>query len=329
MAQESRGNKLRKRLFVAVALTSIVSLSSAYPQSMDFLELAKSGTPQRVKAAIDKGADVNTGDSDNWTPLMAAAGYNPNPEVITTLLKAGADVNAWDALSMTALNWAAMHNQNPEVITALVKAGADLEARDIAGDTPLMFASWYNPNPEVVHTLLRAGADPKVQDHTDETALMLAARYGKNSEDLTMLLEAGADAKAKDKLGMTAFDYAKANEKLRGTVGLQDAPGSVTVGRCRDISQPICRQLRKLKVVGDHATQLTRRYQSALGMCQPKLNVWKGVLQTRLDAHSFLPCQPSRALRFPGTFHSCGSSPGNRDFAPCRGKDQRPHCGRS
>ena len=41
-----------------------------------------------------------------------------------------------------------------------------------------------------------------------------------------------------------------------------------------------------------HATQ--RRYQSALGMCQPTLNVWKGVLQTRLDALSFLPCQPYR-----------------------------------
>ena len=84
-----------------------------------------------------------------------------------------------------------------------------------------MFASWYNPNPEVVQTLLRAGADPRAQDHTDETALMLAARYGNSSEDLAMLLEAGADAKAKDKLGMTALDYAKANEKLRGTAGFR------------------------------------------------------------------------------------------------------------
>jgi len=30
-------------------------------------------------------------------------------------------------------------------------------------------------------------------------------------------LKAGADAKAKDKLGKTAFDYAQANEKLKGT----------------------------------------------------------------------------------------------------------------
>jgi ankyrin repeat protein len=50
---------------------------------------------------------------------------------------------------------------------------------------------------------------------------MLAARYSKNPEDLRILLEAGADAKAKDKLGMTAFDYAKANEKLRGTEALR------------------------------------------------------------------------------------------------------------
>lgn len=36
-----------------------------------------------------------------------------------------------------------------------------------------------------------------------------------------MLMEAGADAKAKDKLGMTAFDYAKANKKLSGTAGFR------------------------------------------------------------------------------------------------------------
>ena len=66
---------------------------------------------------------MNARDSDDWTPLMDAADYNPNPEVITTLLKAGADANAWDALGMTALNWAAMHNRNPEVIITLIKAG--------------------------------------------------------------------------------------------------------------------------------------------------------------------------------------------------------------
>jgi ankyrin repeat protein len=36
-------------------------------------------------------------------------------------------------------------------------------------------------------------------------------------EVITVLLKAGADGTAKDSMGKTAFDYAKNNEKLKGT----------------------------------------------------------------------------------------------------------------
>ena len=203
-----------------LALCLLLCAGAAFAQTQDFLGLVKSGTPEVIHVAIQSGANVNATDADDWTPLMAAAAYNTRPEVINELLKAGADVNAWDSLSMTPLNWAAMRNSNPKVIKALLNAGADIESRDVGGDTPLMFAARYNPHAQSLAALLKAGAKLEAVDHTDETALLLAARY--NTTDVVIeLLDAGANAGAQDNLGMSAYDYARTNGKLRGTVALE------------------------------------------------------------------------------------------------------------
>jgi hypothetical protein len=111
---------LKKRIGVAVVLAVLIT-ASAYAQTTDFLELVRTGTPQDVQAALDKGADIE----------------------------------AW-AASGTALMWAAHRNQNPEVITALLKAGADIEDRALSGGTALIAANSNNPNLEVIIILLNA-----------------------------------------------------------------------------------------------------------------------------------------------------------------------------
>ena len=103
---------------------------------MDFFDLVITGTSQSVQAAISTGADVNARDKYDRTPLMYAAEYNPNPEVITTLLKAGADVNPRDNDGWTAL----MGSQHPEAIMALLAAGADAKAKDSEGKTAFDYA---------------------------------------------------------------------------------------------------------------------------------------------------------------------------------------------
>ena len=100
---------------------------------------------------------------------------------VQAAIEAGADVNARGEDGLTPLHVAAA-NPNSEVITALAKAGADVKARDEVGWNPLHFAAINNSNPEVITALLKAGADPKV--------------------------------KASGKLPL---DYAKGNEKLKGT----------------------------------------------------------------------------------------------------------------
>jgi len=96
---------VNKRMVVAVVLVVLLA-ASAYAQTTDFFELVKTRTPQSVQAAIDQGADVNAQNKDGATPLMYAAAFNQNPEVITTLLKAGADGKAKSNERKTAFDYA-------------------------------------------------------------------------------------------------------------------------------------------------------------------------------------------------------------------------------
>jgi len=82
-----------ERLIASIAL-SVVLTAWAHAQTEDFSELVKTGAPQEVQGAIDKGAEVNARTTELSTPLINAAHYNPSAEVITLLLNAGADIKA-------------------------------------------------------------------------------------------------------------------------------------------------------------------------------------------------------------------------------------------
>ena len=104
-------------------------------EQMAFFDLVITGTSQSVQVAISNGADVNARNSYGKTPLMCAAEFNQDPEVITTLLDAGADVNAQDNHGKTPLMYATMYNQNLEVITTLLDSGANAKLKDNTGNT--------------------------------------------------------------------------------------------------------------------------------------------------------------------------------------------------
>ena len=110
---------------------------------------ARNQSPEVIIALLKAGAAVNARSTDRgipeyedggMTPLIAAAGYNKNTVVITTLLKAGADVRSQDKNGQTALIYAVRFNSNPNVITTLLKAGADPKTKDNSGMTALDYA---------------------------------------------------------------------------------------------------------------------------------------------------------------------------------------------
>ena len=71
---------------------------------------------------------------------------------------------------------------------------------------------------ELIQVLLASGADIIARDKDGETPLHVASR-GDDSTTILTLLAAGADAKSQDEKARSPWDYAKENEKLKGTKG--------------------------------------------------------------------------------------------------------------
>ena len=105
----------------------------------DFFAICKYGSLRLVNDAIRAGADVNNRNG-HGSPLMQAARYNSDPEVITALIEAGASVNQKGPGGRTPLMFAAEDSSNPEVIITLLKFGADAKAVENAGVPVINFA---------------------------------------------------------------------------------------------------------------------------------------------------------------------------------------------
>ncbi len=75
-----------------------------------------------VEVLVSAGAEVNQGDSDGYTPLMAASSVG-NLEMVNLLIKNGAHLNATTRSKRTALHFA-RENGHLEIVTALLDLGA-------------------------------------------------------------------------------------------------------------------------------------------------------------------------------------------------------------
>ncbi|HET7698662.1 MAG TPA: ankyrin repeat domain-containing protein [Vicinamibacterales bacterium] len=88
------------------------------------LPFAGPGRPDAIRAALERGADVNTRDAKSRTPLMLAAIADTLPAgSLRLLLDRGADPAARDPNGLTALDFARRLGRTPLVDT-LVAAGA-------------------------------------------------------------------------------------------------------------------------------------------------------------------------------------------------------------
>ncbi|HEX7022821.1 MAG TPA: ankyrin repeat domain-containing protein, partial [Trueperaceae bacterium] len=107
----------------------------------DLFEVAKTGSLEQVEAALAAGEALGQTDAYGQTPLMYAAGSNPDPMVVRALLRAGANVNARSQAGWTALMYAVRDNENPEVVMALLNAGANPTLRNDQGQLAVDLAS--------------------------------------------------------------------------------------------------------------------------------------------------------------------------------------------
>jgi len=197
----------------------------------DFFDLCAEGSLEQVVDAVNDGADVNAKGYGGRTPLMIAAAYNPDPEVVKFLIEAGADVSArtdegWSAEGGLTPLMVAAGNCDPDAIRALIDAGSDVNARNRAGWSPLLLtAGNEKSNPEALRVLIEAGADVNAHDGEGNTPLLLAAERCLHPEVIEVLLDSGAlPAKRRivvpnrgDNVILLAIDFASRNPYLQNT----------------------------------------------------------------------------------------------------------------
>jgi ankyrin repeat protein len=213
------------------------SAGQANPDTHPLFIAIREDRPDKVKALISKGADVNLRTPTGSTPLMYAADGN-KLAIIRTLLRSGADVNAKNGANNTALIFASVKG-HLGVAKELLRRKADVNVKNIGGADALIYAV-VNKKAKAVEALLAHGAnvtdtydegktsllkaandgstdiaglllarkaDVNAVDNNEMTALMIASEKG-NAALVEMLLKAGADINKKSKYGDTALSKA-------------------------------------------------------------------------------------------------------------------------
>jgi ankyrin repeat protein len=144
-------------------------------------EAARKGDVAEVKAALDRGADVNAKFRYGATALFKAA-ERGHTEVVNLLIERGADVNVKDTFyGATAMTWA-LNKKHTGVIRAILAKSAEG-----AGD--VLLAGIGEDNVELITAALETG---KVPAQTLTAALAMASSDEKKAPIVEMLKKAGA-----------------------------------------------------------------------------------------------------------------------------------------
>jgi len=185
-------------------------VGSALPTSelrKGIMDAAKAGNTSKVEQILSFGADVDSRDEENDTPLIVASRFG-HEETVRVLLGKGADAGATNNSRADSVS-AAAEGGYAKVLRLLVDAGTAVDARNVDGFTPLALAS-VRGHLDAVRLLLDEGADVKARGNAGETALILAASKGR-TKVVELLLKWGAEINATDLDSGTALTHAALN----------------------------------------------------------------------------------------------------------------------
>lgn len=208
-------------------------------------EAAKAGNLARVKSFIERGADFNSRDEKNKTPILnALANQGKHRRVVEYLLSLEVEILVKGTDGRLLLYWAA-ENGYPDIAKTMIFRGADPNGRmRVTNMTPLHIAA-KNGRFEVVELLVAQGADETLTDLHKKLPLHYAAEEGRidvvrflasrkpgavNAKDqdewpamfyavekghfnvVKSLVESGADLSVRDGFGKTALSIAIAEK---------------------------------------------------------------------------------------------------------------------
>eukprot|EP00759_Apiculatamorpha_spiralis_P051871 PhF_6_TR552/c0_g1_i2/m.511 len=152
-----------------------------------------------------KDISINTRNLAGYTPLLCALS-NSMTEVALLMIQMGADVNSCDVHNSSPLSYACAAGLEAVCFALMQKGGVDLMCTNDMGNTSLHYAANSNML-AVVRLLLESGVDVNVLDHGKCTPLHYSA-LNERSEVTQVLIEQGASIHALNVNGNTPLDHA-------------------------------------------------------------------------------------------------------------------------
>lgn len=199
-AAEGDAQKIKYLLLMSKA----INLNAVNTDGYTALTLgAAKGRAKALEVLLKHGADPNTRDDQQWTPLHHAV-INGKIAAVTMLLRHGADLNCRFDDEGLPLEQAVLRGDD-KVIAALIEGGADTNAIGRNAYTILHRAvSSPYAGTSLVYVLISRGADVDAQNDFGATALHDASNSG-NIGAVVALLMNGADTSIADNRGATAL----------------------------------------------------------------------------------------------------------------------------
>ena len=175
-------------------------------------------TVEDVIMCLEKGADPNKSKNAKIMPLLNAARYAQDPEIVDLLIDHGSDLTISDKFGLTAMHYAAYNDQVPHLmIRRLVGCAADVSIQTDHGLTPICTAARYATKASSIESLLEVGAN--INDRlprNSESLLHIALNNNKISMLIVkLLLDSGLDVNVQDASGNTALHAAVRSKKWK------------------------------------------------------------------------------------------------------------------
>ncbi|XP_046578884.1 transient receptor potential cation channel subfamily A member 1 homolog isoform X2 [Haliotis rubra] len=210
LAAEENKAPVLKKLLSYPQVKRLINQSDRYDN--DPLHIAaQSGYSEILVTLLENGADLDSKNEEEQTPLHLAGKFGRTNNVRELVKRDKSSINDEDENSNTPLHLAAMQGHD-KAVALLLEFGADVASRNYSQWTPLDLAAskgWM----KTCRILLEDDAPIDPMDKNQTTPLHLACRNG-HAPVVSLLLEWDADVTLPDSDGLNSLDIAIENHNI-------------------------------------------------------------------------------------------------------------------
>ncbi len=185
------------------------------PIDNELIEAARVGDLDAVRAALDRGADINTKDDSFSQTALHIAASEGFVEVVEHLMERGADLLLADAVDMTPLHLATRDGRT-RVVTSLLSHMDTISDR-VMSDIIHVANMSSTGNQQIVHMLVKHRikiVSPSVDSLSDADAKLHKGAHGGDVSEVLSAIEEGADLDVFDGRGMRPLVWAALRGKI-------------------------------------------------------------------------------------------------------------------